>query len=91
MFSIGLLETIKASDIIAVVDLSTAISMRRAKVYAERLCRNSDVINCKGTPKSAVIISGQDKDKVIFLSISATAVKSRILYKKRIEGISYKS
>lgn len=88
MLNLGQFETIKASDIIAVVDLSTAISMRRAKVYAARLCKKAEVINCNGKPKSAVILNGQDGDKVVFLSISAATAKSRISYRQRVESIS---
>lgn len=88
MLNLGHLDTIKTSDIIAVVDLSTAISMRRAKVYAARLCKNADVQNCTGVPKSAIILNEQNRDKVVFLSISAAAVKSRILYRRKVEGIS---
>ncbi len=80
MFNTSHLEMIKTSDIIAVVDLSTAISMRQAKVYAARLCINTEVIYCKGSVKSAVVINNQTGDKVIFFSISAASVKSRLTY-----------
>jgi hypothetical protein len=83
------LELIKASQIIAVVDLSTAISARRAKDYADGLLRNANRVMCSGTPKSAIIVRTEDCDKVVFLTISAAAVKSRVAYGRKIEGISF--
>ena len=88
MLNLGQSELIKASQIIAVVDLSTAISARRAKDYAAGLLKNAKRISCSGTPKSAVIIQTDEGDKVVFLSISAGAVKSRVAYGRKIEGIS---
>jgi hypothetical protein len=88
MLNLGQSELINASQIIAVVDLSTAISARRAKDYAAGLLKNAKRISCAGAPKSAVIIHTEEGDKVIFLSISAAAVKSRVAYGRKIEGIS---
>ena len=88
MLNLGQSELIKASQIIAVVDLSTAISARRAKAYADDLLKSAKRVNCAGTPKSAVIVNTKEGDKVVFLSISASAVKSRVAYGKKIEGTS---
>jgi hypothetical protein len=88
MLNLSHLEMIKASQIIAVVDLSTAISMRQAKLHATKLCKNAEVVQCKGTPKSAVVLSTPTGSKVVFLSISAASVKSRISYGKKVGGIS---
>ena len=87
MLNLGQSELIKASQIIAVVDLSTAISVRRAKDYADGLLKNAKRVMCSGTPKSAVIIQTEEGDKIVFLSISAAAVKSRVAYGRKIEGI----
>jgi hypothetical protein len=86
---LGQLELIKASQIIAVVDLSTAISARRAKDYAEGLLKSAKRVMCQGAPKSAVIVQTEDGDKVVFLTISAATVKSRVAYGRKIEGISF--
>lgn len=83
------MELIKASQIIAVVDLSTAISARRAKDCADGLLKNAKRVKCRGTAKSAIIIQTEDGDKVVFLSISASSVKSRVAYGRKIEGISF--
>lgn len=88
MLNLGQSELIKASQIVAVVDLSTAISVRRAKDYAANLLKNAQRVVCSGSPKSAVIVQTEEGDKVVFLSISAAAVKSRVAYGKKIEGIS---
>ena len=89
MLNLGQSELIKTSQIIAVVDLSTAISARRAKDYAESLLRNAKRVMCTGTPKSAVIVQTDEGDKVVFLTISASAVKSRVAYGRKIEGVSF--